>query len=107
MNSKIKITRDQITIGPEEPDEFDVTFWAHHLTKEGYRRISNAYCLIARQDRDDWIDVLATEMHCCNADFYMKNGSGPSESWRGYYASIYSKDKQTVAPEILRKMKPF
>lgn len=104
MNQKVKISRDDITIGPKEPDAFDIAFWAHHLTKEGYRRASNAYCLIVRPDRDDWIDVLATKMNCCNADYYMKDGSGPSPQWRDHYSRIYSTDKQTVAPEILRKI---
>lgn len=105
MNQKVKITRDKITIGPQEPDEFDIMFWTHHLKKEGYIRTSNAYCMIGRPDREDWIDVMATKMNCCNADFYMKDGSGPSPQWKEHYVRTYSQDKHTVAPEIIRKMK--
>lgn len=104
MNQKVKITRDQITIGPQEPDAFDVMFWAYHLKKEGYIRTSNAYCQISRPDRADWIDHLAIHMFCCKADFYMKDGSGPSNQWKEHYTRMFSKDTHTVAPEILRKI---
>jgi len=104
MSHKVKINRDQITIGPQDPDAFETAFWAFHLKKEGYIRTSNAYCTISRPDRDDWIDQLAIKMFCCNADFYMKDGTGPSKVWKAHYVRSYSADKHTVAPEILRKI---
>jgi hypothetical protein len=101
---KIKITRDQITLGPKEPSELEVLVWVYKLEQDGYRRTSNAFCTIGKIDRHDWIDVLASKMYCCNADFYMKDGSGPSDQWKSHYIRMYTKDKHTVAPEISRKI---
>ena len=103
--SGIKIKPDDITIGPKEPDELQAAVWAYELDQLGYRRTSNAYCLIGRVDRDDWHKVLAIKMRGCPADFYMTDGSGLSERWKGYYIRQYTTDKHTVAPAILRKLR--
>ena len=105
MNWKVKASRADITLGPKEPNELEAPVWAHKLEKDGYLRTSNAYCLVGRIDRLDWIDVLAVHMHCCNADFYMKDGSGPSEQWKHHYIRAFTEDKHTVAPEISSKMR--
>jgi hypothetical protein len=78
---------------------------AGDLHNQGYRRISNKYKLVARIDRDDWLDVLAKEMRCSRADFYNFDGSGISDSWRDHYVRVYSKDQITVSPEIYKLMK--
>lgn len=78
---------------------------AGDLHKQGYRRISNKYKLVARIDRDDWLDVLAKHMNCSRADFYNVNGSGISDSWRDHYVRMYSEDQITVKPEIYKLMK--
>jgi len=104
---KVKIQLDQITLGPQEPTPADIALLAPILLKHGYRRTSNAYCSIARIDRDDWIDYLATKLNCCVADFYKKDGSGIADSWRDHYVRVYSKDKHTVAPELVRKIKSW
>jgi hypothetical protein len=105
MNWTVKISRDKITLGPTEPCELQAPVWALKLEQDGYRRTSNAFCTIGRIDRPDWIDVLALNMNCCNADFYMKDGSGPSEAWKSHYIRRFTTDKHTVAPEISRKIR--
>ena len=106
---KVKITLDQINYGPNRPelDDLEVMVWAHDLQKKGYRRVSNAYCEVARIDRDDWLDVLASKMNCSRADFYNVNGSGVMDKWRDQYVRYYSKDKLTVHPQILRKIPSY
>lgn len=104
MKRKIKISLDQITVGPRDEtlDPLVKMMWAEDLKQQGYRRVSNAYCQIARIDRDDWIDVLARQMNCTRADFYNRDGSGPADHWRDHYVRGYSRDVHTVHPEILR-----
>lgn len=105
---KVKISYDNITIGPKsvDVDELVAATWAQHLTEMGYFRTSNAYCIITRLDRPDWIHVLATKMRCAPADFYNTDGSGVSDRAKGHYLRIYSKDQHTIHPKILRKMLP-
>lgn len=109
MNRKIKITEDSITYGPRSFDLDDVTAftYAGDLTSKGYRRTNNAYCMVSRIDRDDWLDILARDMKCCVADFYNKDGSGVSDRWRDYYIRTYSKDTLTVSPAIHQRMKSY
>jgi len=104
MNWKVKITEDDITYGPKDPDAFDAEIYAYDLMKKGYRRTSNAYCMISRIDREDWLDVLAKERHCSRADFYNVDGSGINNSHKDYYVRVHSKDTLTVHPMILRKI---
>ena len=107
-NYKCKIKLDDITIGPNtEPDELVATTWAYDLTEKGYRRTSNAYCTVARVDRADWLEVLAKERRCSVADFYNVDGSGVGDQHRDYYVRVHSKDKHTVHPFIVRKMKVY
>ena len=104
---KCKITEDDITYGPQDPDEFEATVVAYDLMKKGYRRISNAYCRISRIDRADWVDVMAKERHCSRADFYNVDGSGIGDQHRDFYIRTYSEDKLTVHPKIFRKIKGY
>jgi hypothetical protein len=104
---KYKITESDITHGPQDPDEFEATVFAHDLMKKGYRRISNAYCRISRIDREDWVDVMAKERHCSRADFYNVNGSGIGDHHRDFYIRTYSEDKLIVHPKIFRKIKGY
>jgi len=104
---KVKIKREDITYGPKEPDE--VTAWVvtGDLMKQGYRKTSNAYCLVSRIDRDDWLDVLAKQRHCSRADFYNVDGTGIGDQHRDHYVRVFSNDKLTVAPEVHRLMKAY
>jgi hypothetical protein len=106
---KVKITTAQITIGPTDQDVDILTAqtWVTYLMSQGYRRISNAYCRIARIDRDDWLDVLAKERHCSRADFYNVDGSGIGDQHRDSYLRRYSKDVQTVHPAVLRAISSY
>ncbi len=105
---KCKISRSDITIGPTEPeDEEQAKKVANYLMAQGYRKTSNAYCLISRVDREDWLDVLAKERRCSRADFYNVDGSGVGDQHRGHYIRVFSKDNHTVAPEVLRFMKGY
>lgn len=100
----IKISIDDITYGPKDPDEFTAWFTASELNKQGYRKSSNAYCTVTRIDRDDWIHVLATQMRCAPADFYKLDGSGIDDRWRAYYNAQFSQDTLTVHPDVYKKM---
>ncbi len=107
MAFKCKISRDQITYGPREPDELTALIIANELTEKGYRRTSNAYCTVSRIDREDWLTVLARARHCSIADFYNVDGSGISNTHRDYYVRVYSNDNLVVAPEVLMHIKPW
>ena len=104
---KYKISRDQITYGPREPDEVTAFIVAGELTARGYRRTSNAYCRVGRIDREDWLDVLAAERHCSRADFYNVDGSGIGDRHRDHYVRTFTKDRHTVAPEVIRLIPPY
>mgnify|MGYP000240607838 CR=1 FL=1 len=99
-----KITKENITFGPVEPDEFTVWFFAGDLNKQGYRRVSNNYCLVARIDREDWLEVLAKQRHCSVADFYNVDGSGIGANHKDHYIRVHSKDVHTVHPDIYKKV---
>ena len=104
---KVKISRDQITYGPKEPDDETARGIAAELMEQGYRRTSNAYCHVSRIDRDDWLDVLAEHRRCSRADFYNVDGSGIGDNHRDHYVRCFSKDNHTVAPEVIRHVKPW
>lgn len=106
---KVKITLDQITRGPNTPevDELMAFTIAGELYSEGYRRVSNAYCQLARIDREDWIQVLAAKLNCAPADFYKLDGSGVDDNWRDHYIRCSTTDKITVHPEIAFKVRGY
>jgi hypothetical protein len=102
---KSKITESDITYGNTDPDEFDATFYAYDLYKQGYRGMSNAYCLVGRVDRTDWLEVLAKQRHCCVADFYNVDGSGVGDNHRDFYIRTFTKDTHTIHPRVYEKLK--
>jgi hypothetical protein len=106
---KVKIKLDDITYGPkdESVDELTATTFAYELMKQGYRKTSNAYCMVSRIDRADWLEVMARARRCSVADFYNLDGSGVGDQHRDHYVRVFSKDNYTVHPEILRKMKAW
>lgn len=83
---------------------------AEKLTQMGYRRVSNAYGLVARIDRSDWLDVLANSLPGrCIADFLVRNGPDagkPSPRWEDHYRRVYSKDVHTVSAEDITRIPP-
>lgn len=101
---KCKIKLSEITYGPkdEEIDRLVAIVHAKELMDRGYRRVSVAFCHIARIDREDWLTVLARDRHCSIADFYNVDGSGVGDNHRDYYCRCYSKDSLTVHPSIVR-----
>ena len=107
MNFKCKITTDDITHGPIDPSPLEAMFTATDLLNKGYRKTSNAYCIVSRIDRDDWIDVMAKERFCSRADFYNVDGSGVGDQHRDFYVRTHSKDKLTVHPSVLKLMKSY
>ena len=98
---------DQITYGPTEPDELTAFTIAGELLAKGYRKTSNAYCSVARIDREDWLQVMAKEINCAVADFYNLDGSGVSNSWKNHYIRCHSNDTLTIHPTIMQKMKTY
>ena len=85
----------------------EVFMAAGELNRMGYRRISNRYKLVARIDKDDWLDILAKQLNCCRADFYKLDGSGISNTWKDHYIRVYSEDKLTVSQEVYSKMERY
>jgi hypothetical protein len=78
---------------------------AEELIALGYRKTSNAYGLVSRIDRPDWVEVLAQEMRRAPADFIVRDGSGRiSPSWCDHYRRVYSKDTHTVDPERIARI---
>lgn len=105
---KVKITKDDITFGPKDVIHPLVALTvASELNQQGYRRCSNAYCMIARIDRDDWLDVLAKERRCSRADFYNVDGSGISNQHRDHYIRVHSKDEHTVHPAVYHHIERY
>lgn len=104
---KIKISEDNITYGSKNPDELLAITTAKELMDQGYRKTSNAYCLVSRIDRDDWVEVLAHQRFCSVADFYNIDGSGIGNQHRDFYVRVHSKDKHTVHPMVLKHMKAW
>lgn len=102
-----KIDLADITIGSDDPDEVEVLFLSQDLIKKGYRKTSNAYCMVSRIDREDWLDVLAQERRCSRADFYNVDGSGVGDQHRDSYVRRHSKDTHTVHPAVLRKIPSY
>lgn len=101
-------------------DEVLATSTAKALTEVGYRRVSNKYCMLARIDRPDWLDVLAAHCGRARADFYImeqpdssKLGTAPyamsdevGSSWKDFYRRVLSKDVITVSPEVSKLVPP-
>lgn len=104
---KCKISESDITYGPTDPDELTAMTVAYQLMKLGYRKTSNAYCMVSRIDRDDWVRVLAEQRRCSEAHFYNVDGSGICDRHRDHYVRVFSKDTLTVHPMVLHKMKGY
>lgn len=105
MGTKIRL--EEITFGPRdrEIDPFVAHTTAAQLKDMGYRGTSNAYCMVARVDRDDWLDVLAQQRRCSRADFYNVDGSGISDRHIDFYVRVHSKDRHTVHPDVYQQLK--
>ena len=107
-NRNVKITYEDITYGPkDDPDELTAVTFAYNLEESGYRRVSNAYCRVARIDREDWLDILAENRRCSRADFYNVDGSGIGDQHRDHYVRVYSKDVLVVHPAIIKHIMPW
>lgn len=104
---KCKIQPDDITYGSWDPDDVEAFVTAGELMSKGYRKTSNAYCRIARVDREDWLEMLAAQRHCSVADFYNVDGSGVSDRHRDYYIRTFSEDGHVVSPKVLKLMKGY
>lgn len=104
---KTKISEKDINYGPTDPDDLTVEIFAKDLTKRGYRGISNAFCIIGRIDREDWLTVLARARKCSVADFYNVDGSGVGDQHRDHYIRVHSEDTLTVHPRIYQCMKKY
>lgn len=78
---------------------------AEELTAQGYVKTSNAYGLVARIDRPDWIEFLARHYHRAPADFCIVTDEGlvPAPNWGAHYLQ-FSKDKHTVPYDVMRKI---
>ena len=104
MNWKVKIRPEDVTYGSWEPDDVEAFMIAGELMSKGYRKTSNAYCRIARVDREDWLEMLAEQRRCSVADFYNVDGSGVSDRHRDYYIRTFSEDEHVVSPKVMRLM---
>lgn len=104
---KTAIGMHHITYGPNTDDVDDtlVFLTAGELYKQGYRGTSNAYCNIARPDRDDWVIELARIMRRAPADFYVPGEETPANNWREHYIRSHTTDQLTVHPKVYDAMK--
>jgi hypothetical protein len=107
MNFKCKITEADITYGSWNPDDVEAFVTAGELMSKGYRKTSNAYCIVSRVDREDWLEVMARQRNCSVADFYNVDGTGVRDSHRDHYIRVFSEDNLTVSPKVLRLMKGY
>lgn len=60
---------------------------AEELIKRGYRRTSNKFCILARIDREDWLEFMADE--------HPNMMRMDQASLADFYRRVYSKDKVT------------
>ena len=104
---KVKITEADVTYGPTDPDDLTAETFAIDLAKKGYQGISNAYCIVGRVDRDDWVDVLARARKCSPSRFYRLDGMGIDPREREYYIRCHTKDTLTIHPKIYQRMKKY
>ena len=77
---------------------------AENLLAQGYRGISNKHKIVARIDRDDWIDHMARTMNTSSASFMLPTGRF-DERWSEHYLRCHSNDKLTVSEEVYKEMK--
>ena len=90
----------------QEPEELEVFLLTGQYLRDGYRCISNKYRIIARIDRDDWLQVMATKMHCSVADYYNMDGSGVADHWKDHYVRVHSTDQISDVPyEVYMRIK--
>lgn len=101
MSFKCKITMQDVTFGPntKRVSSTVAKFVANSLLSSGYRRTSNAYSMVSRIDRPDWLEVVANDLGCAVADLYDRNGLA---SWQDYYIRVHSKDNHTIHPDVFR-----
>ena len=71
------------------------------LIDSGYRRVSRRHGMIARIDREDWMDHLAGELHT-TVD---KIRSSP-QVYADLYRRLYSKDVVTMHPTTALRIPP-
>lgn len=107
MTFKCKIKEESITYGSWDPDDVEAFVTAGDLMRQGYRKTSNAYCLVGRIDRKDWLEVLARSRRCSVADFYNVDGSGVGDQHKDFYIRTFTTDHHTVSPKVLKLMKGY
>lgn len=88
----------------KEPTTPTTFLTVEQLVAMGYRRVSNAYCHVARIDRPDWLNVLANTLHRLPAEFYAPGEPYPRGMWCDHYRRGYSKDVLTVSREMIGKI---
>lgn len=77
------------------------------LTRLGYRRVSNKYGIVARIDREDFVQVLARSLRRAPADFYVPGGTDRvAGNWCDYYRRVHSKDRIELPREVARRVPP-
>ncbi len=88
-------------------EDVTTTLSAVELIDLGYRKVSSAYCRVARIDRDDWLVPLAQQRKCSIAEFYSLDGSGIPDCHRDTYVRMFSQDILTVPPSIIRQIPTY
>lgn len=71
------------------------------LVALGYRKTSNAYCMVSRIDRPDWLRVIAASMGRSVMDFRNEDGNIRG-SWADYYRHNHTKDSLVVSADIIQ-----
>jgi hypothetical protein len=73
------------------------------LIRRGYRRTSNSYGMVARIDRQDWIEVLVAETLRNQDVVSIRDNPG---SFADFYRRCVSRDVKTVSPSSLVRKFP-
>lgn len=106
MTYAVWIGEEDITSGPGfDCSEGEAILMASAYASQGYRIVNTAYCMLARIDCDNWLDILAAAQNRPVTAFCDPGTTDVSDHWHGVYLSHYSHDVITVCPAIIRKMR--
>lgn len=78
-------------------------FRAAQLADMGYRKISAKHHIIARIDRPDWVDYMATQQNRAPSHFYRDGSSLPDAGAADHFRRVYAQDTiEGVNPEVFK-----
>jgi hypothetical protein len=79
---------------------------ADRLSHAGYRAISNRHRIVARIDREDWVEWLSRRLRQPAANFYTPGDPEPDGQWCDYYRRTESRDRIVDLPASIFELIP-